>query len=190
MDKSVLKELIALNVALEGNLRTLLERESPEALSLARANLDRIQDLFAAFRSEPEPQAERTEAKECEAVAAEEAPMPEPEPKADPNPVPKAAAPEATATETRPVPVDEMLSRREARDLRKAFTLNDKFLFRRELFGGSDPEFADTVELLQTMTSLDEAREYLFDDLQWDPENPVVKDFMAIVVNHFSPVKP
>jgi hypothetical protein len=84
--------------------------------------------------------------------------------------------------------VDEMLTRREARDLRKAFTLNDKFRFRRELFANNDAVFADTLNLLSAMQNLDEAMEYMRDDLGWDMESEDVKDFVNIVSNHFASV--
>lgn len=84
--------------------------------------------------------------------------------------------------------VDEMLSRREARNLRKAFTLNDKFRFRRELFGNNDALFIDTLNVLEAMKTIDEATEYLTEDLGWDRDNEDVKDFIAIIGNHFAEV--
>ncbi len=85
--------------------------------------------------------------------------------------------------------MDEVLSRREAQDLRRAFTLNDKFRYRRELFGSNDVLFADTLNALSAMQSLDEALNYLYKDLCWDPEDDNVKDFVATVTNHFSAIK-
>ena len=85
--------------------------------------------------------------------------------------------------------VDELLTRREALDLRRAFTLNDKFRYRRELFGSNDALFADTLDALSAMTSLDEALDYLYNNLGWEPENDDVKDFVATVTNHFSAMK-
>lgn len=75
--------------------------------------------------------------------------------------------------------------RRSLADLRKMFTLNDKFMFRRELFGNDDEEFTATLELLASMQSFDEAEEYAYEDLRWDREAPRVKEFMQIVANHF-----
>lgn len=178
--KTILEELIRLNVSLEGTLRVALQRESPEALESARQTLERIDTLFASLGVRPS-ETEATAVKEAEAIAPEQQPVEPPAPSVAPV-IPATAAGEKPAE---PMTVDEMHLRRECRDLRKAFTLNDKFLFRRELFGGSEQEFYDTIDLLTAMSSLDEAREYLFDDLQWDPENEVVKDFMDIVTNHF-----
>ncbi len=82
--------------------------------------------------------------------------------------------------------VDELFSRREARDLKRAFTLNDKFRFRRSLFNSNDSLFADTLNTLMAMKSYDEATEYLYGDLKWNEEDEDVKDFMNIVKNHFA----
>lgn len=81
--------------------------------------------------------------------------------------------------------VDEMLSRREARNLRKAFTLNDKFRFRRELFGNDDELFGQTLDTLQQMSSYQQAVEYLEHNMGWDVKNEDVADFLSIIKNHF-----
>ncbi|MDE5972552.1 MAG: hypothetical protein K2G94_07375 [Muribaculaceae bacterium] len=67
-----------------------------------------------------------------------------------------------------------------------AFTLNDRYRFRRELFGNSDAEMIDTLELLGAMASAEEAEEYLFVDLGWNPANDDVADFLAVVRRRFS----
>lgn len=66
-------------------------------------------------------------------------------------------------------------------DLTRAFTLNDKFRFRRELFHNSDADLNETLDVLQAMDSLDEAEDYLYNDLAWDPENTEVKAFIALI---------
>lgn len=82
--------------------------------------------------------------------------------------------------------LDEKLARDYSKNLRKAFSLNDKFRFRRELFSNSDTEMADTLNLVEAMSSYSEAEEYFYSDLQWEPEMPEVVDFMAIIKKHFS----
>ena len=81
--------------------------------------------------------------------------------------------------------LDEALQRSMSRDLRKAFSLNDRFRYRRELFGNSDVEMNDTLNLVETMHSYSEAEEFFYGDLEWDCESPEVKDFMAVIRNHF-----
>lgn len=87
-------------------------------------------------------------------------------------------------TETQ-LTLDERLARERAADISKAFTLNDRFRFRRELFNNSDEEFKETLDVVASMTSMDEAEDYFFNDLCWDPAKDEVKEFMAIVAKHF-----
>lgn len=83
------------------------------------------------------------------------------------------------------IKLDEALQINMTKDLRKAFTLNDRFRYRRELFSNSDLEMNDTLNLVGAMQSYAEAEDYFFNDLQWDKENPDVEDFMAIIKKHF-----
>lgn len=82
--------------------------------------------------------------------------------------------------------VDEMLSRREARELRKAFTLNDKFRFRRELFNNDNDKFRETLERIEKMHSNEEAVAYMTGELGWNLEDEAPSDFAATVANHFA----
>ena len=83
------------------------------------------------------------------------------------------------------ITLDEKLARERAQDIFKAFTLNDKFRFRRELFRDSQEEFDDALNIISQMSTIGEAEEYIYDDLCWDPENEDVKAFMDIVTKHF-----
>lgn len=106
------------------------------------------------------------------------------------------AAPAFAFSDDEPMPerpselrVDEMLSRRGARCLRRAFTLNDKFRFRRELFGNNDTLFAETLSALDSMRDIDEASEYISNTLGLDTDNEHVADFLAIVANHYAAIQ-
>lgn len=66
-----------------------------------------------------------------------------------------------------------------------AFCINDRFRFRRELFGNSDAEFNAAMDLVATMDDYEEAEAYFFVDRGWNPEQPEVMDFMAIIHNYF-----
>lgn len=81
--------------------------------------------------------------------------------------------------------LEDKLARERARDIFKAFTINDKFRFRRELFRNSQDEFDDTLYVIAQMTDFVEAEEYFYNDLCWNPENEDVKEFMEIVKKHF-----
>lgn len=84
-----------------------------------------------------------------------------------------------------PVTLEEALQRQHAKELRKALSLNDRFRFRRELFGNSDIRMNETLALIDAMQSYDEAEDYILNDLHWDMDNPEVAEFMKIVQKHF-----
>ena len=84
-----------------------------------------------------------------------------------------------------PLRVDEKLQRTLSKDIRKAFSLNDRFRFQRELFAGSANAMNTAIEHIEVMTSYGNAELYFYSQLNWDRENEVVQDFMAIVRNHF-----
>lgn len=43
----------------------------------------------------------------------------------------------------------------------------------------------DAIHMVEAMHSFDEAEDYFYGDLGWDRESDDVKDFMAIIKNHF-----
>lgn len=85
-----------------------------------------------------------------------------------------------------PITLDVKIAQQNSKDLKKAFTLNDRFRFKRELFGNSDNDFVDAINLVSAMQSLTEAEEYFYEDLGWDRESDEVQEFMTIIINHFS----
>lgn len=84
-----------------------------------------------------------------------------------------------------PLTVDEVLRRKRSSDLHKAFSLNDRFRYRRELFANNDVEMNDTLNLVETMHTFAEAEDFFYGDLEWDKESPEVIDFMAVIRNYF-----
>ncbi|MGM9870067.1 MAG: hypothetical protein ACI30R_10655 [Sodaliphilus sp.] len=84
-----------------------------------------------------------------------------------------------------PLSVQEKLNRDLAKNLRSSFTLNDSIRFRRELFGNSQAEYNDALDMILTMHSFGEVEEYFYDDLGWDPMNEDVMAFMEVVHNFF-----
>lgn len=96
----------------------------------------------------------------------------------EPEPAEVAAAkPVAPEPDPTPAPTTGIA----VRDLRSAFTVNDRYRFRRELFGNSEGEMADTLELLGAMSSIEEAEEYLLSDLGWDGRNDDVAEFLNVI---------
>ena len=135
---------------------------------------------------QPEPAPEPTPVSEPEST-----PVSEPEPVEAPTPAPEEVEPEAETEEFEPDPddqpltLDEALQRDMTKDLRQAFSLNDRYRYRRELFGNSDSVMNETLNLIEAMHSFDEAEDYFYNDLQWEHDSPEVADFMVIIKNHF-----
>ncbi|MGN0231257.1 MAG: hypothetical protein ACI4A8_03490 [Muribaculaceae bacterium] len=84
------------------------------------------------------------------------------------------------------VRLDDVLQRNISKNLKRAFTLNDRFRYRRELFENSDVQMSNALDLVETMHSYAEAEEYFYGDREWDRESPEVKDFMEIIRKHFA----
>lgn len=82
--------------------------------------------------------------------------------------------------------VDEKLQRTLSKDLHKAFSLNDRYRFRRELFSNSELDWNDALNMVASMSSYEEAEDYFYNDLGWDKDSEEVADFMNVIKNHFS----
>ncbi len=99
-------------------------------------------------------------------------------------PVAPAAPAAAEAPAVDKMRVDEKLQRAMARELRRAFSLNDRFRFRRELFGNNDAMMDDALRRVQDMENYAQAERYFLQDLGWDADDATVAEFLAIVRNH------
>lgn len=92
---------------------------------------------------------------------------------------------EEIESEEEPIKLDEALQRTLSKDLSRAFSLNDRFRYRRELFSNSEVEMRNTLNIVEAMQSYSEAEDYFYGDLEWDRESIEVQDFMTIIKNHF-----
>lgn len=72
---------------------------------------------------------------------------------------------EKASGDSEPLRLDEKLQRSRSKDLKSAFSLNDTFRFRRELFGNSAAEMTDALHMVEAMHSFDEAEDYFYGDL-------------------------
>lgn len=88
----------------------------------------------------------------------------------------------APKPEPQQAPAQEHLSKP---NIMEAFSINDRFLFLRELFGGDEQLFTDTIAHLQGMRNFNQASAYMTDVLEWNPSNDIVKDFMRLVEMSF-----
>ncbi len=206
-----INRLIRLNIEIEGLLRVLEERHSDDARSMLAEKFEGYAALMRAYVGGheplgdfaapvtvevPEPEVyEPIVSNENEETAVEPVVEPDLEPVSEPVDLEikeqEAVEPElvdetdaATAAITLGEAKGQGASRCAGEALLKAFTLNDKFRFRRELFAGDDDDFSSTLVLLAQMPSYEAAADYLFHDLLWDRRDENVQAFMEILKAH------
>lgn len=83
------------------------------------------------------------------------------------------------------VSLNEILERKILSDFRKAFSLNDRFRFRRELFGGDESRMNKAITDLNNINSFEESMTYLHQELQWNIEDEAVADFLKLIEKRF-----
>lgn len=71
-------------------------------------------------------------------------------------------------------------------DLRKALNINDRFRYQKELFGGDMSLLNKTVDVLDAMSSFDEAAEYVSENFNWDTNEGAALEFMELLEARFT----
>ena len=181
MSDTLTNELLRLCLDMEGRLRVLDNRTGlAEALSALRDDYDRFNNLMTHYLGNTDTV---NATKEAEAVTAEtdddeffpgtaDTETETAEPAGQPR---NAAEPEIAVTPEMHTP------ERPARpNLLGAFTLNDKFRFRRYVFECSEDEFREIIDTLDGMT-YPEAQDYIVNQLMLDPQDFDVKDLLGIL---------
>ena len=80
----------------------------------------------------------------------------------------------------------DMIERRNLVDFRKAFSLNDWFYFRRELFLGDEAKMSKVVSDLSSYQTYEESVAYLNEKLNLNPEDAIVTEFIQLLEKRFS----
>lgn len=83
------------------------------------------------------------------------------------------------------VSLSDMLEKKNLSDFRKAFSLNDRFRFRRELFGGDEEKMNKAIADLNGIRSYEDSVAYLNDELKWNVEDEAVADFLKLLEKRF-----
>lgn len=180
------EQILRMSLEIEGLLKVLRDRDSIEARDMLREKVNRytsaITDYLNASPAEAHEVALAVEAKgeyllrEANAIEVKDREAQETEVGPEADTAEETVRKELEKNNTAHIPAGEPNTR-----LLKAFTLNDRFRFRRELFGGDDADFTETLKLLADMDSYADACDYLYNDMMWDSSDPNVADFMAIV---------
>ena len=173
MNKSKINEIKNRVYEAEGLLELLTNRPeiTDSILPLVAKRLDEAQSMLKQLPVEPTPE-----------------PTPEPEPTLEPDPDPDPvyeSEPEPdpepeSVPEPEPDPDPVSLSCH-ARFNPPAFCLNDRFRFRRSIFGGSDAEFNAAMRHIATLPDYQDALRYLGEEMGVDLEDEDVVDFLEIL---------
>ncbi len=70
-------------------------------------------------------------------------------------------------------------------DLHKAMGINDRFFYQRELFGGNASLLNQTVDQLNQMQTLADAKSFLKTNFNWDNDHETVVEFLELVERRF-----
>ena len=70
-------------------------------------------------------------------------------------------------------------------DLKRSISLNDRFLFQRELFNNDREEMNSMMTRLNAFDSYHQAESYLREHSSWNLDNPTVKDFLRVIKKGF-----
>ena len=84
------------------------------------------------------------------------------------------------------ISLNEVIQKKFLADFRKAFSLNDRFRFRRELFGGDEGRMNEAISDLNELQSFEESITYLDKKLKWNVEDEAVADFIKLLEKRFS----
>lgn len=187
------RRLISLSVEIEGLLRILENRGDDTAAALLADKYAEFKGFMDELTAEPvedfaeperEPQADEVDAWEPEPVAVREV-APEPIAEMAPEPVTtqEPEAESASVPDVAPAPVAQVTYGKP--DIRRHLTLNDKYCFVREVFGGDEADFQATLDVIGEMTTPDEAVDYITGDLMLDAEDDGVKKFVTFIEKCF-----
>lgn len=81
--------------------------------------------------------------------------------------------------------LNDLLAKKSLSDFRKAFSLNDRFRFRRELFGGDEERMNKAISDLNEIHTYEDSVAYLNNELKWNIEDQAVADFMSLLEKRF-----
>ena len=101
----------------------------------------------------------------------------------------KAANTPVTIAETKeanaPKSLNDTMEKNKLSDLRKAFNLNDRFRYRKELFGGNEELMYKVIATLNNKKTYKESITFIEEKLHWDFSNQTVKDFVKALELRF-----
>ena len=163
------------------------QQEVPQlVIDRLKEAVNQLHDEAQLIENEPSPSTPVAEVAEQPAmpVTAQE-PAPEPI-KEEPAQAPEHVEAEETTAPAEPQEatapaVKAAEEKHEQHDVTAAFSINDRFLFLRELFDGNSQQFNDAIGVIQRMSNIDQVQQFVTDVLQLDSSNDIVKEFIRLI---------
>lgn len=185
----VLTEMINLAAEIAEQLLVAKDNDSDGLLPRTKLDIIRLAELAATMPDLPEEEPGQEAAGQEGDSAPEPVGLPDEEPMENPKeedmeePVEEPLPQE----EPQPAPAAEAAAPTGlvAAQLRRMFSLNDLFLFRRELFQGSQVLFDNALEEVGACSSATQAREILVNNYALDPRRPEAKEFIGVISGLF-----
>lgn len=175
------------------------EAVEPEVVETEVVGPEPESEVLEPETLEPEPDAEMLEpdAVETEAVSETPEPLaeilepeqePEPEPESEPEPGPEEPLTlgDRYKRERAEKPLCETIEIHHSADMSQSMSLNDRFLYQRELFGGDAARFYEVMAAIDTFCTYEEAADYVRSAEDWDEESSAAQDFLDMLQRHFS----
>ena len=170
----ILKDLHALETAQIEMLRKQMEEHQALIQSIPPSVATPVQTVQEASITAPAPIPAEPEPVIQEQEIRQELPAEQGLP-AGPEPIP-VEEPETPAVEAsgKVIPAE-----------RPGFSLNDRFRFRRELFGGDEARMNKVINDLNDLHSYEDSVTYLNNELKWNIEDEAVADFIKLLEKRF-----
>ena len=159
--------------AFETKARPSFEAPTPEQASPTPQPAPQADEEEPIMRPTPEPTPVQSQTPQAPANTT---------PKPTPIPVPKMAPAPLSHADTS---LNDAIERTKLTDLRKAFTLNDRFRFCRELFDRDEARMNDTLSALNEAHSYSESLDLLRARVQWDFDGETATDFLKFIERRF-----
>lgn len=137
------------------------------------------------IEEEPKPIEEEVKPIAEEAKPVSAAPTPAAE-EAKPAVSHKETPAEPAVAKPQPNSLNDLLERQHLSDFRKAFSLNDRFRFRRELFSGSETLMNQVIADLNEIKSYEESIAYINKVLHGSVEEEAMADFLQLIEKRFA----
>ena len=188
----ILKDLHALETAQIEMLRKQMEEHQALIQSIPPSVATPVQTVQEAsiaapapIPAEPEPVIQEQEIRQ-ELPAEQGLPAgPEPIPVEEPETPAVEASGKVIPAERPGLFLNDLLEKKNFSDFRKAFSLNDRFRFRRELFGGDEARMNKVINDLNDLHSYEDSVTYLNNELKWNIEDEAVADFIKLLEKRF-----